>query len=291
MEFTIKNEYLTVTFSDYGAELQSIKSQDGTEYLWQGDQSIWGNRAPNIFPYVARLTEGKYTVYGKEYEMRIHGFLKYVTLKAEKQSADSITFRLDSNEETKAQYPFDFTCRITYALQKNVLLTATAVENHGSNRMYFGIGGHPGFNVPLEAGIAFEDYYLEFAEAAKPTRVGFDEKCFLTGVDKPYDLWAGKRIMLKHDLFDQDAIVLKHAPRTVKLGSDRGKRSVTVTYPDFPYIGFWHMPHREAPYVCIEPWSSLPSRAGVVENFSQQSDLIGLDAGKVYENTWKIEIQ
>ena len=29
--------------------------------------------------------------------------------------------------------------------------------------MYFGLGGHPGFNVPLEAGLSFEDYCLEFS--------------------------------------------------------------------------------------------------------------------------------
>ena len=28
--------------------------------------------------------------------------------------------------------------------------------------MYFGIGGHPAFNVPLESSLTFEDYYLSF---------------------------------------------------------------------------------------------------------------------------------
>lgn len=291
MEYTIKNEFLAVTASDKGAELQSIRSADGTEYLWQGDPAIWEDKAPNIFPYIARMTDGKYTVYGKEYEMKIHGFVMYMTLSVEKQSEDSITFRLDSNEETKAQYPFDFTYRITYTVKENKLVTATTVENHGEKRMFFGLGGHPGFRVPLEEGLTFEDYYLEFSEAAHPTRIGFSETCFLTGEDKVYALECDKRILMKHSMFDEDAIVLKHMPRTVKLGSDKGKRSVTVHYPDYPYIGFWHMPRMEAPYVCIEPWSSLPSRQDVVEDLAQQSDLIGLDAGKVYENTWIIGIE
>ena len=29
--------------------------------------------------------------------------------------------------------------------------------------MYFGIGGHPAFNVPLESSLTFEDYYLSFS--------------------------------------------------------------------------------------------------------------------------------
>lgn len=291
MNYTIKNEYLTVVVSDAGAELQSIKTGDGTEYLWQGSPEFWKDRAPNIFPYVARMTQGKYTVDGKEYEMKIHGFVKYMTLQMETQSETSITFRLDSSEELKAQYPYDFTYRITYTLEGSTLVTTNSVENRGDGRMYFAIGGHPGFNVPLDEGLAFEDYYLEFAQASKPSRVGFTPACFLNGQDEQYALEDGKRIALRHDLFDDDAVVLKHMARKVKLGSDKGARSVTVTYQDCPYIGFWHKPKSTAPYVCIEPWSALPSRDGIVEEFSQQADLTGLDAGKTYETTWLIEIE
>ena len=291
MEYKIKNEFLTVIVSDRGAELQSVKGSDGTEYLWQGNQEIWGDRAPNIFPYVARMTDGKYTVYGNEYRMKIHGFVMYATLQMERQSEDSLTFCLESNEATREQYPFDFTYRITYILKEHTLKIVTGVENRSDRRMYFGTGGHPGFNVPLEDGFAFSDYYLEFDQPSKPTRVGFTEACFLNGRDEPYALENNRRIPLRHDLFDEDAIVLKNTARSVRLVCDGGRHSVTVSWPEHGYIGFWHMPRMEAPYVCIEPWSSLPSRDGVVENLAQQSDLIGLDAGKTYENTWTIEIQ
>ena len=150
MDYTIKNEFLTVVVCDDGAELQSIKTADGTEYLWQADKTFWNDKAPNIFPYVARMTEGKYTADGEGFEMKIHGFLKYMKASMETQSENSITFRLDSCEETKKQYPYDFTYRITYSLEGNMLLTTSSVENKGSRRMYFGLGGHPGFHVPLE---------------------------------------------------------------------------------------------------------------------------------------------
>jgi galactose mutarotase-like enzyme len=57
MDFVIRNERLTVVISALGAELQSIKDSDGTEYLWNGNRSYWGNRAPNLFPYIGRLTQ------------------------------------------------------------------------------------------------------------------------------------------------------------------------------------------------------------------------------------------
>lgn len=290
-EYTIKNEFLTVTARDLGAELQSVKSPDGTEYLWQADPTFWGAKAHNIFPYVARLTDKKYTLNGNEYEMEIHGFVRDHTLQVEKHTQDSITFRLDSNEELKKQYPFDFIYRITYTVKGHTLITTNSVENPGTDRMYFGIGGHPGFNVPLEEGLSFEDYYLEFSCPSKPFRVGFSQANGTTGHDELYPLEQDRRIPLHHNLFDNDAIVLKHACRKVRLGSDKGSKSVTVSYPDYPYVGFWHAPQKEAPYVCIEPWSSLPSRDGIVEEFTQQFDLIHLDGGKTYENTWTIEIQ
>lgn len=290
MNYEIKNDYLRVVIRDQGAELQSIRSADGTEYLWQADPDIWNGQAPNIFPYVARLTNETFTLEGKEYHMKIHGIIRYHTLVAENIQESRITFRLDSDEEIRKQYPYDFIYRITYALDGCRLVTTTSVENKDTRRMAFAVGGHPGFNVPMEEGLTFEDYYLEFSVPAHPYRVGFTDRCFLNGQDALYPLEDGKGISLHHDLFDHDAVVLKHADRTVTIKSDKGSRSVTVSYPDFTYIGFWHAPKKTAPYVCVEPWSSLPSRDGIVEDFAQQADMIRVDAGKTWETTWTIEI-
>ncbi len=288
MEYTIKDESLQVTVSDRGAELQSIQAADGTEYLWQGDPDFWEEKAPNIFPYVARLTQGTYLLDGEPYNMQIHGLVKYRTLRPEAQSEQSITFRLDSDEQTREQYPFAFVYRITYSLSGSSLDITASVENPGNKRMFFGLGGHPGFRVPLEDDLTFEDYYLEFESVSRPSLIGFTDSCFVNGKDTEYPLEGGKRIPLRHSLFDRDALVLKNMPKCVKLASEKGSRSVMLRYPDFPYLGLWHKPKAEAPYVCIEPWTSLPSRDGIVEDLACQSDLIGLDAGKVYRNSWQI---
>ena len=291
MNYQIRNQKLQVEISDYGAELQSILGNDGTEYLWQGNPGVWDEKAPNIFPYVARLTDGKYTAEGAIYEMKIHGIVKYCTLQAEEKTENRISFCLRSNEDTKKQYPYDFTYRITYTLEDSVLKIDMSVSNHGQKRMYFALGGHPGFRVPLEERLCFEDYYLEFGRPAKPWRVGLTETCFLTGKDEAYPLVEDRVIPLRHELFHDDAIVLKHCDRQVTLASFKGSKRITATYRDFPYLGIWHMPKMEAPYVCIEPWSSLPSRDGIVEELSQQADLIGLEPGKEYTTGWQLEFK
>lgn len=41
----IQNGCLRVEVAEHGAELQSIRDTDGTEYLWQGDGTYWSDRA------------------------------------------------------------------------------------------------------------------------------------------------------------------------------------------------------------------------------------------------------
>ena len=290
MEYTITNGMLTAVISDAGAELHSLKTADGTEYIWQRDASFWRDSAPNLFPYIARLTEGKYVLEGKQYEMKIHGFVKYMVLEAEEVQKDAITFVLRADERTKEQFPYEFTYRMTYRLQGSTLVMTTRVENRDERRMFFGVGGHPGFNVPMEEGLTFEDYVLEFSQPSVPWRVGFNEDLGINGEDRVYPLQDDRRIPLKHGLFDNDAVVLKHADHQVTIRSDKGSRSVTVSYPDFMYVGFWHKPHSEAPYVCVEQWSSLPSRSGITEDLSQQADLQHADPGRTWETTWSITV-
>ena len=63
MFYKIENDILTCEIDDMGAQLHSLKSKEnGTEYLWQGDPRYWPDRATNIFPYVARLTNETYTL-------------------------------------------------------------------------------------------------------------------------------------------------------------------------------------------------------------------------------------
>ena len=156
--------------------------------------------------------------------------------------------------------------------------------------MYFGLGGHPGFRVPLEAGKAFEDYRLEFARPCRPSRVLLSEHYMTSGREVPYPLEDGKRLSLRHDLFDDDAVILDHMDKTVTLSAGEGSRGVRLSIPQMRYLGVWHKPHSDAPFVCLEPWVSLPSRQDVVEEFSQQGDLVALAPGETYVNPWSITI-
>lgn len=286
---TIKSKNLTVTSSARGAELQSIRSSDGTEYLWQGDPAYWTSHAPNIFPYVARLTEGKFLYKGGVFGFGNHGLVRYANLEVTEAAPDSVTYCLTSDENTLRQYPFPFRYTMRYQVIETRLVMRTTVENTGGERMYFAVGGHPGFNVPLEEGLAFSDYRIEFDAPSDPYRILLADSGAVTPLQERYVLQDGRCIPLAHSLFDHDAIVLHNMAKTVTIKAEKGKRSVTVSFPDFRYVGFWHKPRTDAPYVCVEPWTSLPSREGIVETLAFQSDLLFLDPGKQYQTEWWIE--
>ena len=291
MLYTIKNDFLTVAVAAKGAELMSIKGSDGTEYLWQGDPKYWSDRALNIFPYVARLTEGSYYMDGALHQMNIHGIAPYRSFAVAEHTEEKLVLELVSDDETFASYPRAFAFRVCYALRANTLEVTFEVENKDGKTMYFGLGGHPGFNVPLAAGKTFEDYRLRFEEACQPLRVGFTENCFINGQDEPFALEEDTVLALHHDMFDDDAIVLRNMGRKVTLETEGDAHSVTVTFPEMDYLGLWHWPKTDAPYICIEPWSSLPSTQDEIAVFEEQKDLISLAAGETYRNLWTIEVK
>lgn len=290
MDYTIRSEEVSVTIASRGGELRSIRDRSGVEYLWQGDGRYWSDRSPHLFPYVGRLWEGKYRFEGREYELGIHGFLRHRELAAHRRGEDSIVFTCYSDEETLAQYPFAFGFHVAYTLSANRLEIRYIVENRGGKTMYFGLGGHPGFNLPLEEGFVFSEYSLTFDEACSPVRVGFGKTALRNGVNAPFPLELGSVLPLSHDLFDDEAVVLANVSRGVTLGAGEGRRALRLEYPQMPYLGLWHPPHTEAPFACLEPWATQPGREGRIEDLSEQEDLLSLEAAERYSNSWYIEI-
>lgn len=289
MLIALENEFLKLTVDTVGTQMMSLSDGD-TEYLWQGNPTYWPDRAPTLFPFIGRLTNNSYRFRGKTYPMSIHGFAAQSEFSPVEQGSDYVVLSYASNIASLIFYPFDFALDITYRLAKTTVEITYTVRNYGRDTMPFGIGGHPGFRVPFEEGERFEDFYLEFTVPCQPDRVGFTPAVYLSGHDEAYPLEEGKIIRLRHDLFDEDAVILKNMCREITLRSETNSHFVKVAYPQMPYLGIWHWPQTDAPYVCIEPWSSLPARQDVVEEFSCKSDLIHLLPGKTYENTWTITI-
>ena len=279
MIYTIKNKEITVEVSDVGAELWSVK-KNGVEYVWGGNEDIWPRRAPLVFPVCGRFYEGKYQAKGKVYDIPLHGFIRQSILGIASHTDEAICLELKASEETIKVFPYDFVLKVWYILEGNKLINRFEMINPMNDEVLpVTIGGHPGFNVPIDGNGRFEDYYLEFENECSPDRFILSERCLLTGKKEAFMLEGGKRLHLGHSLFDNDAIFLSRADSTITIKSDKSDRFVKFTYKDMPYLGIWHKPRMEAPYVCIEPWCGMPGFDLEMEDMEKRPDMFRIQPG------------
>lgn len=289
MLYIIENDKLKIKISSMGAELQSIRRiEDNTEYLWQGDPTYWAGRAANLFPICGRLTEGKYTYDGKSYEMMLHGFARFQEFEVIRQDTAAITLQLKENAETLAMYPFRFSLEISYVLSGEDLTITLIVHNLDDKTMFFAVGGHPGFNLPLEKGKAFEDYYIEFDEPCEPKQLCMSDTCYFLNDVRPFPLEDNRILKLHHGLFDHDAIFLREMASGVTLRCADGARSVHLAYPDMTHLGLWHKPKSDAPFMCIEPWTSYPAVDGKIDELETKQSMETLEPQGIYRNVYTI---
>ena len=118
MVHKLKNDILTVTVADRGAELKSVTGNDGTEYLFDGNPAWWKYTSPVLFPIVGKLVGGKYRAEGKEFSLPGHGFARTSDFQCVRESDGEIVFKLNWSDETLKVYPYKFTLEISYILKK-----------------------------------------------------------------------------------------------------------------------------------------------------------------------------
>lgn len=288
MDHKLQNSFLTVTVSDHGAEIQSvIDNNSKREYMWQADPKIWGRHAPVLFPIVGRLKDDQYTYAGKTYHMGQHGFARDSQFEVESKSDNEITFLLKSNEDTKKQYPFDFELRVTYTLVNNLLEERFDVTNTDDKEMIFGIGGHPGFNLPTDENIKKNDYYFKFEPSIDHIRVP---------LKAPLIDWAHRSLVatdtlfeISDDLFKDDAWVFQLKGRNkVSIRTDKSDYHINVKMDNAPFVGLWSQYPKTADYICIEPWWGIADTLDSNGKLEDKKGMNRLEPGHTWENGFSI---
>ena len=292
MIYTIENEVLRVEIDSLGAQMMSFRSKKtGVEYLWQGDKTYWGGRAYNLFPTIGRMIDNEYLYEGKRYPLRSHGLVRYYELTPQpqtKQNEISFTLTHESAEDIPSQYPFQFLYTVTFSLQGNRLTVRYFTENRGARTLICAFGGHPGINVPFDGG-AFEDYYVEFETPKQVTQCLMSPRKFMSGETAPYPLQEGTKLPLRHELFDDDAIILTNTGSAASLKRNGSSRYVKMDYKGFKYFALWHAVGN-APYVCFEPWQALCANDGETTDLSTKRDMTHVAAGDTASAAFTIEI-
>ena len=287
--FTIENTHLTVVISAKGAELQRIynKALD-IDYMWSGDAAFWGKKSPILFPIVGTLKDDTFYFNDKAYQLSRHGFARDMVFAVTAQTASTITFTVESNEETLAKYPFAFRFGITYELAENSVKVTYSVNNTGKSPLYFSVGGHPAFKVPLVAGIPYNDYYLEFNNPEHAGRWPISKEGLIETT--PVELLNNTdSLPLTKELFQKDALVFKGlSSNSVKLKSDKDKHGLSFDFTGFPYLGIWAA--KNADFVCIEPWCGIADSVAANQQLVTKEGIHVLQAAKSFERTWSVTV-
>lgn len=284
--FSIENQHLKVLIHPKGAELQSIFNKDlQLEYLWNGDPAFWAKRSPVLFPVVGTLKNNTYFYNNTAYELGRHGFAREMEFEKESQQFDAIGFLLKSNGDTLKHFPFAFEFRITYQLEGYDLKTTYSVKNLSAGEMYFSVGGHPAFKLPLVEGTAYTDYYLEFNETETSPRWPISKDGLIEKQPQPL-LQDTTVLPLSKELFFKDALVLKYpASSVVSLKSDKTAHGLDFDFSGFPFLGIWAA--KNADFVCIEPWCGIADSVDTDQQLIHKEGIQQLAAGSVFERTWK----
>lgn len=287
---TIKNAFLTARIDENGSQLSSLVSGD-TEYIFN-NMEIWPKHAPVLFPFAGRLLEQKFKYNGKEYgPVEVHGFAPYAKYEAQIDAENSVTMKMIASEGIKKIWPFDFDFSVNFKLEDHTLFITYIVKNNDTKTMYYGMGSHPGFNVPLTNGLRFEDYYVEFPEAKDVKTNVMSKSCLSTGRQEPFNEIEGTKVHLKHNLFDNDAVILSGTGSRAIIKTDKDTKSITVDYPDTQYVALWHKPKTEAPFLCVEPWTSLPGSDIEIQELEKKADYNVLKSGCVKTHSLNITLQ
>ena len=256
MSVKLENENIIVKISEMGAELTSVTRRDtGLEYMWTADPNFWGRHAPNLFPIVGRLKGDRYKYRDKTYFMTQHGFARDNEFDLVEKTSTMARLRLVDSEETQSIYPFHFQFDIIFRLTDQDMLGITyVVTNTDTHDIYFSVGGHPGFRVPLEEGEKFTDYYVN----VDPTRKYSRSKLVGPYLDNNLDTTFNSDIplRLRYDDYKNDAIILRldSNPVSVVLAKLHESHGITMHVQDAKYLGIWTPYGKDAPFVCLEPW-------------------------------------
>ena len=264
MIYTLKNEHLTVMINSLGAELTSVVSASGYEYVWQGSE--WKKHAPVLFPVCGALLDGKYIYKGREYLIGKHGFAKLYDFEKAECTDTSLTLLLKSNEETLEVYPFEFSLTAKFVIEKNKLTVSYNVGNEGKQIMPYMFGWHPAFTLGGSREIG--SFYVEFEGKKQLSRHTLQHGAFVNPFYTSYPLKNGRYYLNEEEIYENDTMIFRDVPTTVRLAGGYQKRSVTLSFSDnLPYLCIWKAPTSEARYVCLEPWSDIPSDGETAENF------------------------
>ena len=274
----IRNEKLSVGINTFGSELMFVNGCSGTRFLWNGDENVWSGRAPILFPICGGLKNDTYTYKEKEYTLKKHGFARNSEFSYNRINDTKAEFVLESDENTKKGFPFDFRLKIVFELCENKIVVSNIVENLSEGEMYFSIGSHEAYSCPE----GIEEYEVKFNENLTLDSFTLGDNCLVSS-DTLRILENSDVLPLKYEYFEIDALIFRNINfNKATLVHKNSNKKISVEFDETRNFLIWTKPN--ANYICFEPWNGMADVVGSNYDIAGKDSIIKLDAEKSY--TW-----
>ena len=256
MIITLRNEQIIAEVNTLGGAIESLRdANSGEEHSWPYDAAVWPRRTSICFPICSLLENGTYTHLGQTYTMPMHGFLRECDMQVISQKEDHAVFAFESNEWSKAMYPFDFRFELEQHLDGRSLVVDYHITNTGDEALPFSVGSHYPYLLP---GPQKTCCFL-FSEEQHAGRLVMHNGVV---AHKTADVLKGARLLSMDGLFDDGASIFERSDLTtesVSIGTD-GKSFTRVESEGFPYLVLWGK--KDEAFACIETWAGMADYAG-----------------------------
>jgi len=262
-------QYETYILTDQGASsrLEVVPERGGIITSWslQGQDILYLDAErftdpslsvrggiPILFPICGNLPNNTYTYKGEQYTLKQHGFARDLPWEITNQVTNdlvALTLVLNSNDQTRAVYPFDFQLAFTYQLKGNTLEIQQRYTNHSTEPMPFSTGLHPYFftsdKTKLEFEIPASQYQDQITKEVHPFSGTFD---------------------LSRDEID---VAFRQVNGSCASVTDTGRRlKVILSYSDlYSTLVFWTVKGKD--YYCLEPWSAPRNALNTGDHLTQ----------------------
>lgn len=293
MTHTLENEMLRIRINDHGAELCEIYDKENDrQVLWNADPAHWKRHAPVLFPNVGRYYGDHCLINGQLYQCGQHGFARDMEFLCTEKTDESVTHLLTSTDDTEKIYPFRFELYITHRLCKKDITVSWRVLNKDTATMYFTIGGHPAFRVPVLADTVRDQYFLTFSGQKELTYCLLDLSTGTALPDQTRTLSLENGVCrINTHMFDNDALIFDNGQITkAGITFPDGSPYVELTCQGFPSFGIWSS-SAEAPFVCLEPWMGRCDNSGFEGEVREKPGINGVEAGKTFRKSYTISVK
>jgi galactose mutarotase-like enzyme len=280
MKILLENNQLCLEVSKFGGHIDRLYNKETRfEHYWAYDPELWPRRTSVCFPICGRLKDDEYVYNGERYNLPMHGFLREQLFEIATQSGTHVVFSMESSENSRKNYPFDFIFLLEYRLEGNSLIAIYTVKNTGTTQMPFSTGSHYTYRIPVSNSEIFDDYEFVFSKVQKASRF-IIENGQITG--KSTDFFMGRdRIPLK-GLFGKGSVTLDCTELTdsqVSLLNRKTGTHTTVQFDGYHFCVLW-APKDQSPFVCIEPWTGIAHTNANDINICSKLGMVLLNPGE-----------